>query len=247
MHSDTADLAGLVSARICHDLISPIGAAGNGLELLSLAGQTAAQNSPEMALITASLAQAQARLQFFRLAFGAADAGADFAHKELSTLLHALGRDSRVHYHCQPCAPVSRPMVQLICLSLLCLEGALPTGGTLSIASDGPNWHITAQGEKFSPCPNAGRSQPAQTRRSARAMCNSACCAALLKRAKSRLCLKTKRRQLACTCAPAFNALSGKARAFPFILLQILKIGRVQPFLFRCFCKAPAFFSRRPL
>ena len=81
MHSDTADLAGLVSARICHDLISPIGAAGNGLKLLSLAGQTAAQNSPEMALITASLAQAQARLQFFRLAFGAADAGSDFAHK----------------------------------------------------------------------------------------------------------------------------------------------------------------------
>lgn len=153
MHSDTADLAGLVSARICHDLISPIGAAGNGLELLSLAGQTAAQNSPEMALITASLAQAEARLQFFRLAFGAADAGADFAHKELSTLLHALGRDSRVHYHCQPCAPVSRPMVQLICLSLLCLEGALPTGGTLSIASDGPNWHITAQGEKIQPMP----------------------------------------------------------------------------------------------
>lgn len=153
MQSDTADLAGLVSARICHDLISPIGAAGNGLELLSLASANAAQNSPEMALITASLAQAQARLQFFRLAFGAADAGAEMAHKDLAHLLQALGRDSRLRYHCQPCAPVPRPMVQLICLSLLCLEGALPSGGTLRAASDGPDWHITASGDKLHPMP----------------------------------------------------------------------------------------------
>lgn len=154
MQSDTADLAGLVSARICHDLISPIGAAGNGLELLSLASANAAQNSPEMALISASLAQAQARLQFFRLAFGAADTGADMAHKDLSSLLQALGRDSRLRYHCQPCAPVPRPVVQLICLSLLCLEGALPSGGTLGVASDGPDWQITACGEKLHPMPH---------------------------------------------------------------------------------------------
>lgn len=153
MQSDTADLAGLVSARICHDLISPIGAAGNGLELLSLASANAAQNSPEMALITASLAQAQARLQFFRLAFGAADTGSEMAHKDLAHLLQALGRDSRLRYHCQPCAPVPRPMVQLICLSLLCLEGALPSGGTLHVASDGPDWHITASGDKLHPMP----------------------------------------------------------------------------------------------
>ncbi len=50
---DKPDLAALVGSRICHDLISPIGAIGNGVELMMMEG---AAKGPEMALITESVA-----------------------------------------------------------------------------------------------------------------------------------------------------------------------------------------------
>lgn len=56
-----ADLAGLVGSRLCHDLVSPLGAIGNGIELLSLSpGMAAVTASPEMALINDALAAARA-------------------------------------------------------------------------------------------------------------------------------------------------------------------------------------------
>src|ERR1039458_4522689 len=65
------DLAALLCSRICHDVISPVGAIVNGLEVLE------DEKDPEMRavatdLIKKSAASASARLQFCRLAFGAA-------------------------------------------------------------------------------------------------------------------------------------------------------------------------------
>ena len=65
--TDQTDLAALLGSRICHDLISPIGAIGNGVELLMMEGGTP---SPELVLIAESVAAANARIRFFRLAFG---------------------------------------------------------------------------------------------------------------------------------------------------------------------------------
>ncbi|HMR60143.1 MAG TPA: histidine phosphotransferase, partial [Amaricoccus sp.] len=61
------DLSALVSARLCHDLISPMGAIRNGMELLQMAPGEA--QSPEHALIADSLETALAKLRYFRLAF----------------------------------------------------------------------------------------------------------------------------------------------------------------------------------
>ena len=65
------DLAALVSSRICHDIISPVGAIANGLELMD---EETDQDMREQAmdLIRKSATQASAKLQFARLAFGAA-------------------------------------------------------------------------------------------------------------------------------------------------------------------------------
>ena len=68
---DALDLAALLSSRVCHDVISPVGAIVNGLEVLE------EENDPEMrghalALIKSSANEASSRLQFCRLAFGAA-------------------------------------------------------------------------------------------------------------------------------------------------------------------------------
>ncbi len=63
-----ADLGALLCSRICHDIISPVGAINNGLELLEEGGA----DEDAMALIAASARNASARLQFARIAFGAA-------------------------------------------------------------------------------------------------------------------------------------------------------------------------------
>ncbi|MGL4404805.1 MAG: histidine phosphotransferase, partial [Notoacmeibacter sp.] len=63
-----SELAALLCSRICHDVISPVGALNNGLELLDEPGAEA----DAMALIRVSARNASARLQFLRIAFGAA-------------------------------------------------------------------------------------------------------------------------------------------------------------------------------
>ena len=71
------ELAALLSSRICHDVINPVSAISNGLEMLD---DDPDQSMREAALdlIRKSAAQASAKLQFARLAFGAAgSAGAE--------------------------------------------------------------------------------------------------------------------------------------------------------------------------
>ena len=65
------DLAALLCSRVCHDVISPVGAIANGIELLD---EGADEDTAEIAmdLIRSSAKNASARLQFARIAFGAA-------------------------------------------------------------------------------------------------------------------------------------------------------------------------------
>src|SRR5256886_15878599 len=86
---DTLELAALLCSRVCHDLISPVGAIVNGLEVLD------DNPKPEdrdfaLDLIRKSAKTASARLQFCRLAFGAAgSAGARKAHCDTQTTARA--------------------------------------------------------------------------------------------------------------------------------------------------------------
>src|SRR5499433_465326 len=68
---EALDLAALLCSRVCHDLISPVGAVVNGLEVLE-EGKDEETRTFALDLIKKSAGQASARLQFCRLAFGAA-------------------------------------------------------------------------------------------------------------------------------------------------------------------------------
>ena len=120
-HSDS--LATLIGSRICHDLISPIGAITNGLELLELSG---AAQSPELALVVQSVADARARIQLFRLAFGVASAGQMTGGDEVSTILAAAYKDSRIAICAFPAGDHSRAEVRAVLLAILCAEQAIP-------------------------------------------------------------------------------------------------------------------------
>src|SRR5207253_10975789 len=69
---DALDLAALLCSRVCHDLISPAGAIVNGLEVLEEEDSDEETKTFALDLIKRSAKTASARLQFCRLAFGAA-------------------------------------------------------------------------------------------------------------------------------------------------------------------------------
>lgn len=143
--TDKPDLTALLGSRICHDLISPIGAVGNGIELMLMEG---AHSSPEMALISESVAHANARIRFFRLAFGAAGSETPIARAEIEAVLSDLTRGTRLRlrWHSQPALP--RASVKLACLLYLCVESALPLGGTIEVTQTEAGWSILARGPR---------------------------------------------------------------------------------------------------
>lgn len=148
--NNRVDLNALIGSRICHDLISPLGAIGNGVELLTMSGATSA---PEIALIAESVENANARIRFFRIAYGAAPAGAMVSHKEVVGLLRDMYRSSRVSIDWRILDDLRRSEAKLSFLLMQCLESALPRGGKILVTRTDDRWHLIATGErlKFEP------------------------------------------------------------------------------------------------
>ena len=82
----------LVSSRICHDLISPVGAIGNGIELL----EGHAARMPEIGLIADSVDNAKAKLRFFRICFGQMSEGALTSATEVEAIATAMIQSPRL-------------------------------------------------------------------------------------------------------------------------------------------------------
>lgn len=140
------DLAALIGARICHDLIGPIGAIGNGVELLML--ETGAP-SPELALIAESVAQATARIRFFRVAYGAAGGDQRIARGDVVAILDALTAGGRFRVEWTSAGELSRSDARLAFLLFQCLESAMPHGGRVAIEADGQGWRLTGSGPRM--------------------------------------------------------------------------------------------------
>ncbi|WP_395543501.1 histidine phosphotransferase family protein [Neotabrizicola sp. sgz301269] len=144
--SEHPDLAALIGSRICHDLISPIGAIGNGVELLMMERGAA---SPEMALIAESVANANARIRFFRVAFGAAGQDARIARGEVVSILADMMRGGRIQVDWLSPPELSRPEVKLAFLLLQCVETALAYGGKVRVERGETGWLIQAEAARM--------------------------------------------------------------------------------------------------
>ena len=132
-------LAEMISSRICHDLISPVGAIGNGLELLTeLSGP-----NPELELVAQSAGIAQAKLKYFRLAFGASGDGliSGAEARRLATEMFSMGRVSLSFS--ESWGDRERGLVKLFYLLLLCVESSLPRGGVITCAPSVSGWDIS--------------------------------------------------------------------------------------------------------
>lgn len=137
-------LSELVGARICHDLINPIGAIGNGVELLALS----AERTPELDLIAEGASTARAKISFLRMAFGAADRQTMVAAEEAAKLTDAVlnGRLRMQWALAQPALP--RLGVKAMFLAVMCLEKALPYGGLLTASNAGDGLQVAGTGRK---------------------------------------------------------------------------------------------------
>jgi len=144
--AERPDLTALVGSRICHDLVSPIGAIGNGVELLMMDGST---RGPEIALIAESVANANARIRFFRIAFGAASAEQRIGRAEVAVILSDLTCGGRLVIDWQGPPDLPRPAVKLAFLLIQCLETAMPFGGRITVVHDAAAWTLIGQATRL--------------------------------------------------------------------------------------------------
>jgi histidine phosphotransferase ChpT len=138
MTVNSADLAALLCSRLCHDMLSPVGALSNGLELL------ADEKDPEMRKRCMELLEQSAKistdkLKFFRLAFGAAGGYGDMVPvEEAKAVVDGLAsNNSRITVNwaiAEPALP--KPAVKTVLnLAFFGIE-ALVRGGTLDIGAE---------------------------------------------------------------------------------------------------------------
>jgi histidine phosphotransferase ChpT len=125
------DISALLCSRICHDLISPVGAIGNGVELMN---EIQPYAGDELQLIGQSAASASATLQFYRLAFGAASAGDPYSLAQCQKTIATMFRHERATLEWEPqTGDITRAAARLMCNLMLIASSSLPRAGTVTV------------------------------------------------------------------------------------------------------------------
>lgn len=145
----------LLASKICHDLISPVGAIGNGVEFLEESGGT---DEEAAKLIAFSSAQASAKLKVFRMAYGAGGADSGIKPEEVhATFDDLIKADGKIKLNWNPLAklgPEERPQgfAKILMCALLLAHDSLPKGGTITVLpGEGADILVVAEGDKAHP------------------------------------------------------------------------------------------------
>jgi histidine phosphotransferase ChpT len=149
---EALDLAALMCSRVCHDIISPVGAIANGLEVLD-EEDNAEMREFALDLVKRSAGQASAKLQFARLAFGAAgSAGAeiDLGDAEKVAVGYMAGEKADLTWEA-PRVLMAKNLVKLLLNLILLANAAVPRGGSVAVTVEGlaeaPNFTLRATGQ----------------------------------------------------------------------------------------------------
>jgi histidine phosphotransferase ChpT len=145
------DFSAFLVSRVCHDLVGPLGAVVNGLEVLE-DERDAAMRADALKIVTSSAEQALARLQFMRIAFGAAgSAGAELDLGEVGRLVTGLVAGTKVEVQWNA-AQVHWPKdwAKLLMNAAILAADALPRGGLVKVDTSAdpasPSFRIVATG-----------------------------------------------------------------------------------------------------
>jgi histidine phosphotransferase ChpT len=131
------DLAALLCSKLCHDVISPVGAIVNGLEVME-EDDTPSTQEFALDLIRKSARQASARLQFARLAFGSAgSAGAAIDLGDAASVAKGMFLDDKIALNWSvPRALMPKNQVKLLLNLVVLGTSAIPRGGSIDVAGE---------------------------------------------------------------------------------------------------------------
>lgn len=144
------DLAALLCSRVCHDVISPVGAIANGLELFDDPETDEDTRQTALDMVRSSARTASAKLKFCRIAFGAAgSAGASIDLGEAGETALAFVGSEKVKLDWQaPRENRPKQQVKLVLNMLLMAMASVPRGGTVTVTVSGEDFVARAKGER---------------------------------------------------------------------------------------------------
>lgn len=143
----------LLCSRLCHDLISPVTAVNNGMELL--AQDDGSMLDEVISLVTNSAGEASGKLQFYRIAYGLGGQGTPpISLEEARRLAEGLLSDGKVSLRWPSSAAgtdgsLGKPGMKLLLNTVALGQEALPRGGTIGVVLSGeagPEVTVTANG-----------------------------------------------------------------------------------------------------
>lgn len=145
------ELAALISSKICHDVIGPVGAIHNGLEILE-DDKSIDTQSYALEVIRSVTEQASARLQFARFAFGASgSAGSEIELGQARTIADGFVKTLKHSIRWNgPEGLMPKDKVKLLLNLVACAVSALPRGGEINVRITGglasPEFGLTCSG-----------------------------------------------------------------------------------------------------
>ncbi|MFC3627934.1 histidine phosphotransferase family protein [Paracoccus angustae] len=145
----SGELSQLLGSRLCHDLVSPLGAIGNGVELLEMSPDFPGIGAcPELKLIAESVLAARARIQIFRVAFGQVQGDQRLSRAGLTQLLDGFSAQGRMRIRLEAEGDFARTEMRMVMLAMMCLESAIPWGGTVTVLHGPAGWRLLAEAER---------------------------------------------------------------------------------------------------
>jgi histidine phosphotransferase ChpT len=145
------DFAAMLVSRVCHDLVSPVGAVVNGLEVLE-DERDAAMRADALKLVASSAEQAAARLQFARVAYGAAgSAGAELDLNEVGRIVKGLVHGGKIELEWKAAsANWPKDWAKLLMNATVLAIDSLPRGGKVTVETSAdaaaPGFTVRAAG-----------------------------------------------------------------------------------------------------
>jgi histidine phosphotransferase ChpT len=144
----------ILISKICHDLVSPVGAVNNGIEFLSEMGAEGLQDG--LGLIEHSARQSSVRLQLFRMCYGAGGSDAKVTGKTIyETFLNYIeGTKCSMEWDLMNAVPDDDPEAGFMKTLLNCMvfvQESMPKGGVVSVTMDGGAMVITGKASLIRP------------------------------------------------------------------------------------------------
>ena len=148
---DAVALSALLSSRVCHDLINPVGALSSGLEVLDDPSMEGAMREAAMDLIRSGAQKAIALLSYARLAYGAAGGfGAQISLEDAQKALADLFAITKAELDWDIGAGLAaKEKVKVLMVLAYAAADCVPRGGLVAIAGDIDDFTITATGKKL--------------------------------------------------------------------------------------------------